>query len=113
MKYDAAYLQKIFVAINSIADIEVQKVEWSGANPEKISSFTEELSLLFDVLEFETFIERIDSIEFLVKNQELKKSLLKFNSDINQFKKIGYNLELQKEGYKKILESNDWISITA
>ena len=96
-------------ALKDLSDIEFQKLTWSGEHPKFISSFTETLAILYDDLDFERYIEYYKSINGMNRIYELFNEI---NLMINDFKDIGYETEMEIDGYKKILENKDWLLIT-
>ncbi len=99
----------IFKAIFDLSDIELQKLAWSGNHPNFISSYTETLARLYDDLDFERYTEYYRSIN---GDDRLYKLLNEINLMINDFEDIGYEIEMETDGYKKILENKVWLGIT-
>lgn len=101
--------ENICNAIKDLANIEVQKLTWSGKHPKYISSFTETLSALYDDFDFERYIEYHKSTK---GEDEFYKIISELNSLLNEYKKFGYEAELMAGGYVVILNDVNWINIT-
>ena len=106
-----SYLVQLHDALSSISDIENQKITWSGNSNTQISSFTEELSSLYDILEFDLFVERLDDKTELI-DQNLSEKLRYLHNQISDFKDTGYALEFENNGFKTILNSDEWLRIS-
>lgn len=99
----------ILEAIKDLSDIELQKLTWSGKHPKLISSFSETLARLYDILDFKRYIEYYKSKNNIDRIYRLFEEL---NKMINDFKDYGYETELKKNGFSTILNDKKWISIT-
>lgn len=99
----------IYKAIYDIADIDFQRITWSGNDTNIIFSFTEALSTLYDDFDFERFLKYYKS-----KNNEnrLYKLLTELNKLISEYEDYGYETEMEVNGYNKILNDQNWIKIT-
>ena len=63
----------------------------------------------YDDLDFERYTEYYRSIN---GDDRLYKLLNEINLMINDFEDIGYEIEMETDGYKKILENKVWLGIT-
>jgi len=105
----ALWKMNICKAIKNLADIELQKLTWSGKHPEYISSFTETLSSLYDDFDFERYIEYHKSVE---GKDQFYKILSELDGLLKEYKDFGYETELIPDGYAVILNDVKWSNIT-
>jgi hypothetical protein len=101
-----SYLVQLHDTLSSISDIENQKITWTGSSNTQISSFTEELSYLYDILEFDLFVESLKERTDLI-DRNLSEKLRNLHDQISDFKDTGYAIELERNGFNTILQSNE------
>ncbi len=102
------WVDNIIISIKALSNIDEQKVSWSGKHPCKVSSFSETLAPLYDDYDFTDFIEL-----FKKRDTHVYYELLKLDKLVKEFEITGYEMELEEEGYEKILKNSKWIQITS
>lgn len=106
---DKIWENNIYTSLKDLANLEMQHLTWLGKDKENISSFTEVLGMLYDSFNFEDYIN-------IYKNRygenNLYQLLTELDNMIYRYQKIGYNLEMEIDGTKKILEDSRWKEIT-
>lgn len=97
---DKDWENSIYDLIKDFSDIKKQKSLWLGYDKKNMSSFDEDICLLFDSYCFEDFIKCLSddgSKEYLVKE------LLNFKNNLDKYQK--------KETDEEILNDKSWLEI--
>ncbi|WP_298148151.1 hypothetical protein [Flavobacterium sp.] len=106
---DKVWQSNIYNSIRDLADINSQRLSWTGKDKENISSFTETLGMLYDSFAFEDYISfyREKSGENI-----LYKLFVELDCMISEYQIIGYELERKTGVAEQILNDVRWIKIT-
>jgi len=98
------WYKNLYWAIENISNLEQQKQAWFGKSESVVSSFSEDITFLYDDFNFELFLEK----EQHNISKELLSKLKIFNSALNKF--IEENLETDDDA--QIIQNEAWIQIT-
>lgn len=97
---DKDWENNIYDLIKDFSDIKKQKYLWLGYDKRDMSSFDEDICLLFDSFCFEDFIKDLSDNG---SKEDLVKDLLNFKNNLEKYQK--------KETDKDILNDEYWLEI--
>jgi len=102
------WFNNIYYALKDSADLEIQKKIWFGLDRNQVSSFGEDISLLFDSFDFNNFIE-----EFKIENvnPELLNRLILFRDSIELYINKVYKNNNNPLPDKYIIHDPQWFEV--
>ncbi|AUP80092.1 hypothetical protein [Flavivirga eckloniae] len=95
--------ENILNSIKSLADLELQRITWTGKHPTIVSSFSETINTLYDDCEFKQYIDYIG--ENRKDEEEIYSKMLRIDILIEEY------LKVDKKDIE-VLNDPEWENIT-
>lgn len=94
---DKNWKLNIYNSIKDVADLEKQKRLWLGLDDKLVSSYDEDMSMLFDSYSFEDFVEELETNQ---PNNKFSRDIRLFYDALNKYQ--------GKENDIETLKDKDW-----